>query len=329
MNVGSQELSGSHVAATVNSSPIFVSDILDRYQAKLDESRGQMSDREYQKVCMALVKRDLPSMIENRLLVDALKSTLEPEQLEQMQTQLDRMFNLQIDEWKKKYGVNSALEVEMELASDGASVQTLREEFATQTMAREYLKAKSNVKSEVSRAELIAEYKSRLDEFAHPARVRWQQIVIKFSKHGGQDGATQVLSQAVDALRANTPFAQVAQKFSDGPTAKQGGDRDWIQSGSLANEEVDNALFTLPVGGISQSFTSRNEFQIVRVLERESAHYTPFEEVQDQLEEEILTDLRKDAFQKVLDDLKEDAIVVTMFDEESQASNTSLVPLIQ
>lgn len=322
-----QELSGSQVAATVNSRPIFVSDVLDRYQARLDTARGQMSPAEYRRLRLALLERDLPKMIENRLLVDALKSTLKPEQIEQMQTQLDRMFQLQVEQWKAKFGVGTLHEVEIELAREGASLHALKEEFANQTMAREYLKAKSNLKTDVSREELIAEYKTRLDSFAHPARVRWQELEIEFSEHGGRRGATEVLTEAVNALRNSVPFSEVAQRYSDGPTASQGGVRDWVDEGSLADSELEQTLFELPIGGVSQIFDKNGRFQIVRVLERQAAHYTPFEEVQDQLEQEILEREREQAFETVLSDLKKDALIITMFDEPERVSAAQPLPL--
>ena len=47
------------------------------------------------------------------------------------------------------------------------------------------------------------------------------------------------------------PFEDVVTKYSDGPTVKAKGLRDWTNRGSLADERLDELLFSMPVGNDS------------------------------------------------------------------------------
>ena len=78
------------------------------------------------------------------------------------------------------------------------------------------------------------------------------------------------------------PLAAVARADSDGRTAAAGGLRDWTTKGSLAAEELDRALFGLPIGQLSPILESDTGYHIVRVIDRQEATRTSFPEAQDE-----------------------------------------------
>jgi parvulin-like peptidyl-prolyl isomerase len=82
-------------------------------------------------------------------------------------------------------------------------------------------------------------------------------------------------------------FAEVARERSQGPTAAQGGLRDWTSRGSLTSEEMDAAIFTLPVGQMSRIIEGPTGFHIVRVVERHEPTTKPFTEAQVEIREKI------------------------------------------
>lgn len=320
-NSDAPELSGSQVVATVNGSPIFASDVLDRYRSRLVSAERELSAEDYRDLQLQIVKRDLPTHVENLMLVNALKATLSPEQIEMLETQLDKAFESEVQRMARELGVSSSLEVDIVLQEKGSSLAERRADFANQTMAVEYLRAKSNLRDSVERIELIAYYREHLKDYAIPARVKWEQLTISFASHDGRDGATEVLKQVIQALKSGETFSEVVRKYSDGPTADTGGDRGWIEKNSLANEEIEAALFRLPVGSISQVFEESDSFEIVRIADRQQAGYTPFEEVQKDIESHILGEQRKASFKNVLEELRSRSTVVTIFDSEESSSS--------
>ncbi|HSG70576.1 MAG TPA: peptidylprolyl isomerase, partial [Planctomycetaceae bacterium] len=208
---------------------------------------------------------------------------------------------------------------------ENSSLAILERSFANRVMASEYLRTKQGKPPTPGRVELLEFYHQIKDkDYSHPARVRWEQIEVSFGRHGGKAGALEHLKKAYGELKHGADFAEVAKKYSDGPGAAQGGYWDWMPAGSLANQEIEQALFNMPIGRISDVFVGETSYQIVRVLERELAHHDSFEEVQEELKEKLAEQYREAATEQVMRELKDKATVVTVFDRQQPIPDDSV-----
>jgi peptidyl-prolyl cis-trans isomerase C/foldase protein PrsA len=316
----------SQVVATVDGTPVFAADVLAQYEANLRKAQLEVPPAEFQQLRTALVKRDLQRHVENTVVVNALKSGLSAEQIEMLEERLDEMFDTQIEQWKRQFGLATLPEVELKLQEQGASLVALRRSFFSQTMGRQFLREKVGEPRAIGRPELLAYYRERREDYRIPARVKWRQIRIDMNKDGGRSAAADVLQQVVAGLRTNDDFASLARQHSDGPTAQDGGDRGWLTKESLSDEEIERALFSLPVGSVSQVFTGKTSYQIVVVDDRESGGYKPFGEVQTEIEAEIVAQEQQQAIQDVLDALVAKATVVTFLDDVQASGAESALP---
>lgn len=310
------DLSG--VAATVNGIPILVSDVLERFTPRLKEAEAKVSAADFAELKRKLIERELPAHIEQAILVDSALSKLKPEQREMVDEQLDKIFVEELGRIQAEMGAKSVAELEAILQEAGTSITTLQRSFNNRQLAGQAMGLLTPAEPTVSRSEMLKEYQQRLDEFTEPERVRWQQIWISYKKHGGQKQALDVLDNVVRALRSNAPFDTVAQEFSDGIKADDGGQWDWTQRGELSDEEIEKLLFELPVGEVGPVVSGENAFQIVRVTERQSERTKTFGEVQDQIAKEIKQRKQQEMLEETLAELKDKAVVTTMFDSETE-----------
>lgn len=308
------ELTGHEVVALVNGNPIFVSEILDYYSKNLQQLRKEVPATQYVQLRNELIKRDLPQVIETRLLVDLFKQRLKPEQLDHVRGILINEFEKEVARIQKELKASSRAELMRKLEEQGTTLDALQEAFINRHMATEYLRSQTKFRTHFPREELLAYYREHIDDYRIPGRVRWQQIVIDFEEHGGRDEAWRVFRQVAEALRAGEDFGEVARRFSDGATASEGGVWDWTRKGSLSNKAVEKALFELPVGTISQEFITDRNIQIVRVLERIEPSVRPFEDVQDEIRQKLMDEARREALKAKLEELKAQADIVTIFD---------------
>ena len=76
--------------------------------------------------------------------------------------------------------------------------------------------------------------------------------MISFARHPNHDEAYATVAALGNRVLAGASLADVAKSASEGPTARQGGQRDWTHKGSLSSETLNQALFSLPVGQLSQ-----------------------------------------------------------------------------
>lgn len=307
------KLDDSEVVATVNGQPIFASEVLDRYSVQLTLAQKQASAEEFADLRSMLLKRDLPGHIQQRILVQHLKGTLKPEQVKMLQSHLEGAFDAEIERLKKTTKANSRQELDEKLAKDGTSVESLRTAFLNQRMAFEYLGVKSKFDKKIGRRELFEYYEEHVADYSFPEKVKWQQFIVYFNKHGGKEKSYRTVQKALDKLEGGTEFADMIRKHSDGANKESGGAWDWMQRGSLDDEAVEQALFEMPVGKVSDVFVGKNAYQIVKVIDRKPAGKKPFEELQDEIRTKMEQENRKAASQKFLDEIREKALVVSPY----------------
>jgi parvulin-like peptidyl-prolyl isomerase len=312
-------LFGSQTVAVVNGTPILASDVLERYSAQLGQARDKATPEEFDKLRMQLIRRDLNGHIERTLLAQALRSTIPADRMSVLDEFIDKMFEERLAQLKAEAGVTSTVELDELLKKENTSVVNLKSTFATERLAMEYLASKSKVETRIGRRELLEYYEAHKDEdYFVPGRVRWQQIQLSYSKWGDKPETYGVLRKVIEELRAGADFGDVARRYSDGPRASEGGHWDWTQKGSLADKQVEQALFGLPVGRISQYLEGDSAIQIVKITARTEDAYKPFEDVQAEIKTKLEEEARRAAARQVIEELQQNAVVMTIFDHEGQ-----------
>lgn len=303
----------ARVVARVNGAPVFAGEVLDRYGDYLRKAREQLPPEEYQALREAIIRRDLRSHIERRLLVERMKSTMKPEQIKMLDMYVDRMFEERVEELKKELKVSTRTELELALNERNTTLRTVRDAFATERIAMEYLFGNIDRPDPPTRAELVAYYQQHLNDYKLPAKVKWEQIQVSTGRLTKSQAEAKI-REARQELDNGVPFADVARKFSDGATARSGGDWDWVRKGSLADTDLEKRLFTQPVGEVSEVFFSRGAFHLVRVADRHEEGRVPFAEVQGAIEKKIQASREKDLPKQFVDKLYREAIIETEYD---------------
>jgi hypothetical protein len=307
----------NEVAGRVDGIPVFARDVLEADRPRLEQMKAQAPPEVYKQQRDKLLKMRLPQYLEQQLLLSAVRDEMNDEQMEAIEGQLDKMFGGEIDRLKGITKVSSVADLEEVLESQGTTLAQLKQVFFDRQMAGQYLGLKMSKVEPASRAELLAEYERRIDQYRKPADVKWQQVWISFSKHGSRDEAFKVLKKAADDIKAGVPFDVVIGRYSDGAMKEAGGLWDYTTRGNLANQDVEDALFTLPIGEVSRPYDVGKAFQIVRVADRRDERVTPFAEVQDDLAKEMAKKRESEAAGKEVAKLWNTAVIETRFDNDS------------
>ncbi len=83
-------------------------------------------------------------------------------------------------------------------------------------------------------------------------------------------------------LSAGEDFAALARANSDDITGARGGDLGYVRQGQL-NKPVEEALFSLKPGEVSDIVETKVGYNLVKAVERKPETTMPFENVKDQL----------------------------------------------
>ena len=140
--------------------------------------------------------------------------------------------------------------------------------------------------AKVSDATIAGLYSSNLDSYRIPERVNVRQILIK-TQDMPKDDIPKLKAKAEDVLnqlKKGANFADLAKKYSDDKgTASRGGDIGWVVRGQIAEQEFENAAFSMTPGSIGEIVQSRYGFHIVQVLAHEAARTRSLDEVRGEL----------------------------------------------
>jgi len=308
--VDDTEVFNATVVARVNGAPVFAGEVLQHYGEYLRKARDKLNAEEYLQLREAIIQRDLRAHIERRLLVEKMRADLKPEQLKQLDSHVDAMFEKTLMvKLKNELGVNTRTELELALNERDTTLAAVRDSFATERLAQEYLFGNLERPDPPTRPELVAYYQAHLDDYKVSARVKWEQIQVTAGKTLSKSGAEQKIRAAQQELANGVAFAEVARKYSDGPTARSGGEWDWTRAGSLADSDLEQQLFQLAPGQLSEVYFGRGAFHIFRVIDRESEGRREFAEVQDEIQKLITDQREKDLPKNFVEKLYKEAII--------------------
>jgi peptidyl-prolyl cis-trans isomerase D len=138
--------------------------------------------------------------------------------------------------------------------------------------------------------QLKAQYQKNIQDYQVPERVHVEHILLMTV--GKTDAevdeikkkAEDILSQA----KKGANFEDLAKKYSEDPGTKdKGGDLGWIIHGQTV-AEFEKAAFSLPKGSISDLVKTQYGFHILKIMDKESAHTKPFDEVKDSIRTPLL-----------------------------------------
>ena len=134
------------------------------------------------------------------------------------------------------------------------------------------------------------QYQNNILQYQVPSRVHVQHILLKTV--GATDAVVEETRKKAEDVqkqaKKGAKFDELAKKYSEDPGSKdKGGDLGWVQQGQTV-PEFEKAAFSLSPGQISDLVKTQYGFHIIKVLEKETAHTKPFEEVKDSLRTQAL-----------------------------------------
>lgn len=137
---------------------------------------------------------------------------------------------------------------------------------------------------------LKQQYMANVQQYEVPEQVHVEHILFKTV--GQPDAAVvEIKKKAEEVLneaRKGAKFDELAKKYSEDPGSKdKGGDLGWIRKGQTV-PEFEKAAFSLQPGQISDLVRTQYGFHIIKVLEKQTAHTKPFEEVKDSIRAPLL-----------------------------------------
>ncbi len=306
----------SRVLARVGGQPVFVSDLSIQARQIVDRFMGSAPESIKQAEATKLIPRLLPNYIQSKLLfVDVTQNLPEGASLDDIFDSAYEQFDENVlPELLKQTEATSPAMLDAHYRSLGSSLRKVRESWAESELVKYMMRSKINVDPEVSHREMFEYYQDHKDDYAFPARARWEQLMVRFDKFSSRTAARDAISQMGNEVVYGAPLAAVAKRSSHGFKASDGGQHDWTTQGSLRSSELDKTLFSIELDTLSDIIETDRGYIIARVLERTEAGHTPFLEAQSEIRENLLDQKREQAYDEYVSRARE-RIPVEIYDE--------------
>ena len=309
----------SQVLAIVGTEPIFAADLMLEMNQLVEQFMPTAPKEVKQQQIPLLIKRLLPKYIEQKLLlVDTIRQLPEEVDFEEIVEQAVKEFdNNAMEKMMEGFGATSTAEFDAILRAQGSSLRKLRRSWSIDQLVRYFLSQKMEIDSEVSHGEMLQYYRDHIEEYDFPAKARWQQVMIKFSSTGSFSKAQERIVEIGNQIVYGASMEAVAKKESNGFKSATGGIHDWTTKGSLVHPSLNDAIFSLPTGVLSDVIETSDGLHIIRVIERTDAGAKPFRDAQVEIRKKLEEEKREAAVADHIAQLKKE-IPVEIYDVSVQ-----------
>jgi peptidyl-prolyl cis-trans isomerase SurA len=109
-------------------------------------------------------------------------------------------------------------------------------------------------------------------------------------------------------IRAGANFDDIAKKYSDGPSAAQGGDLGVFKRGSLA-KELEDKTFAMKAGELTDVIRTKQGYVILKVVDHQKAGIPPLKDVGLKIQDALYYEKLQPALRAYLTKLREEAYI--------------------
>jgi parvulin-like peptidyl-prolyl isomerase len=321
------------VVAYVGKTPVLAGDILPRVENRVKEliamAPHDPSPQELQFMRARLFRSLLAQTVQLKMLRESFllmqvgtQSAEKRQEAEQkMQATAQQTFtDSELPRLYKRFGTKSIDELDAKLREKGGSFESSKREFIDQMLGYLYQSEAVPKDPEVSLADIYNYYQQNKDKYKVKAQVRWEQLTATFEKSGGRDKAIEAINQMGREAYFGGSMQSVAKAKSQEPFAARGGLHEWTNRGSLASTILEEQLFTLPLGVMSEIIEDADSVHIVRILGRREEGFRPLSEAQDEIRNIVKRQKIEEASKRANEEMARRVPVWTLYPDDLDGS---------
>jgi peptidyl-prolyl cis-trans isomerase SurA len=250
-----------------------------------------------------------------------------------------------LDQMRKDMKLETMEELEKAATSQGISYEDFKQNMRNQIITQKVIGEEVGSHLSITKEEQQQFYNEHKNEMEQPESIRLSEILIAPQKPAAgktavnkpaPDGAATASAasgdnptqdpakQADDAaalaaaeakaadvlkqIRAGASFEDVAKKYSDGPSAAQGGDLGVFKRGALA-KELEDQTFAMKAGDVTDVIRTKQGYVILKVISHQVAGIPPLKDVEPKIQDALYYQKLQPALRAYLTKLREEAYI--------------------
>ncbi len=298
--------------ANADSHPILVERIVAQINNKIITQR--MYDAERQKLRTELAQKYSGAKLQEQYLAHSknlLRDMIDQDLLVQkakdddisVETDLIR----RLDQIRQENNLPSLEALQQAVEKGGMNWEDFKNQIRRQLLTQEVISRELGSRIIISRAEAQKFFEAHEKEFDSPPGVHLAEILISTDKHSPEE-AEKLANKALADIQDGAHFSEVAKKYSDAPSASDGGDVGFFKAGTIA-PAIASAIANVDVGEVSPIIKTQYGYMIFKVLERRVGTTPTFDQVRNQVMNYLYGEKIRDSLRGFLTTLREQSSI--------------------
>ena len=233
-----------------------------------------------------------------------------------------------LDEMRKQMNLETMEDLEKAAEAQGASYEDFKQTMRNQIITQRVIGQEVGSKLAMNKDDEKKFYEQHRAEMEHPEQVRLSEILIApkvpAKPAAGPDAKPEPPSDAeteaalaaakvkaedlLDQIHKGAKFEDLAKKYSDGPSAKDGGDLSYFKRGTMP-KELDDKVFALKAGEVSEVIRTKQGYVILLAAEHEMAGIPTLKEAEPRIQDALYMQKLQPALRAYLTTLREQAYI--------------------
>jgi peptidyl-prolyl cis-trans isomerase SurA len=290
------------IVARVNNQIITSSDY-EREQQQMKDEAQQQDPAHADQIIADQQKDVLRGLIDRELLLEKGKD---------LDISAETELVKRLDDMRKQMHLDSMEDLQKAAEAQGVSFEDFKENLRTEIITQQVIQHEVGSRINISPDEERKFYEDHKPEFSHPERVRLSEILISTDPAEANPEKLDAMKAKADdmlkQIKAGANFEEVAKKYSEGPSASQGGDLGYFERGKLA-KQLEDLTFGMKKGDISDVIRTKQGFVILKVTEHQQSGVPSFSDIEPRIQEAVYMQKLQPALREYLKKLREDAYI--------------------
>ncbi len=326
------------IIARVNSQIITRSEFV-RSKDQLKDDVKQQKPADADKVYAERERDVLRDLIDQQLLIEKAKD---------LGITGDTDLIKRLDQMRKEMKLDTMEELEKAATAQGISYEDFKQNMRNQLVTQKVIGEEVGSHLSIPKDEEAKFYEEHKNEMEQPESIKLSEILVaphtvaagKPAEKAGQtaadspatlgdapksqDASLEAAKQAEEAaalaaaearandllkqIRAGASFEDVAKKYSDGPSAAQGGDLGAFKRGALA-KELEDKTFAMKSGEVTDVIRTKQGYVILKVTSHQAAGIPSLKEVEPKIQDALYYQKLQPALRAYLTKLREEAYI--------------------
>jgi len=294
------------IIARVNNEIITRSD-LDKARASAEEDARQ----ECQGKCTPdQLKTDIDDRQKNALR-DLIDQSLLVQRGKDMGVNVEPEVIKRLDQIRIQNKMDSMEDLEKAVTGQGTNWEDFKNNIRNSILTQRVISNEVGSHITIGKEEVAKYYNEHKQEFVRPEQVALREIEV--STQGKPETEVPELKKkaetALKRVKDGEDFGEIAKRFSDGSTAKQGGFLGVYKRGELS-KELEDIVFKMKKNDLTDVLDTKQGYLVLQVLERYEQGQQPLEKVENEITDHLYSERMEPAMRQYLKTLREQSYVV-------------------